>query len=332
MRVSLSSLRYVLARTAQVLPVAFLVIVLNFILMKTVPGDMADVIAGEAGAATPEFMAQLRAQFGSDQPLPSQFLSYVGKVLTLDLGWSFRHNAPVATLIAERVPATLALMSTALLLSALLGAWLGAVAGVTRWRWLDRLISALGALGFAVPLFWLGLMAIVLFSVTLGWLPSGGMQQLGASHQGWARAWDLARHLALPVLCLTLHYTAVYIRLMRESVRDVSQLDHVRTARAKGASRRRLVWRHIVPNALLPMVTMTGLQFGALLSGSVTVETVFAWPGLGQLALSAVSARDINLLLGILLASALFVVLVNLFTDLLYAVLDPRIDMTGGRA
>lgn len=321
------SLRYLLARCAQLVPVTLLVVVVNFVLMKSMPGDLADIIAGEAGAATPEFMAQLRVQFGADQPLPQQFLAYLHRMLTLDLGWSFRYNASVLHLIAERIPATVLLMLSALLLSSLLGAWLGTLAAVTRRRWLDHAVSVLAAFGMAVPLFWLGLMGVVLFSVYLGWVPSSGMRDVAARQGGWAGVLDLLRHLALPAACLTLHYGAIYIRLVRESVRDQSQLDHVRTARAKGASRRRLVWRHIFPNALLPLVTVTGLQFGALLSGSVTVETVFAWPGLGQLALAAVTSRDVNLLLGILFISSLFVVLVNLATDLLYAWLDPRIEV-----
>lgn len=324
----MNRLRYVLRRTAQALPVAFLVILLSFVLMKTVPGDLADVMAGEAGAATPEYMAQLRQQFGTDQPVLAQFAQYLRNVLTLDLGWSFRNNEAVFTLIAQRLPATALLATVALSLSVLLGTWLGTVCAVTRRPWVARAIGAFAAVGFAMPLFWLGLMAVVVFSVRLGWLPSSGMAELGADHQGLDRWLDLARHLALPTVCLVFHYAAIYVRLMQESVREVAQLDFVRTARAKGVPRSRLIWRHLVPNALLPIVTMTGLQFGALLSGSVTVETVFAWPGLGQLALSAVVSRDVNLLLGILIVISLFVVCINLLTDFVYAVLDPRIGFS----
>ncbi|MCJ9713896.1 ABC transporter permease, partial [Bordetella hinzii] len=214
------SIRYLLGRVVQVLPVTFLVIVMNFLLMKFMPGDLADIIAGEAGAATPAFMAQLRGQFGDDLPLARQFLAYVGKMLTLDLGWSFRYNTSVLQLIAERIPATLLLMVSALVISAVLGAWLGTVSAVTRRRWADQVISAVAALGLALPLFWLGLMGVVLFSVYLGWVPSSGMRDVARTASGWAALWDLLRHLALPVGCLCLHYTAIYIRLMRESVRD----------------------------------------------------------------------------------------------------------------
>ncbi|MFF7710952.1 ABC transporter permease subunit [Pseudomonas sp. NPDC007930] len=318
-------------RLLQALPVALMVVVLNFFLLKAVPGDLADVIAGEAGAATPEFMAQLRAQFGDDQPLAAQFSGYLNRMLHFDLGWSFRYNQSVASLIFERLPATLLLMGLALSLAVALGTWLGVVSATTRRPWLQRGIGVLGTLGFALPAFWVGLMVVVLFTLKLGWFPSSGMNTMGSQASGLAYALDVLRHLAMPVGCLAFSYLALYLRLMHEAVRDVSTLDFVRTARAKGSSRRRLVWRHIVPNAWVPIVTLTGVQFGALLSGSVTLETVFAWPGLGQLALMAVQSRDVNLLLGLLFVTSLFVVLVNLLTEAVHGWLDPRIEQGAGR-
>lgn len=320
-----------LARILQALPVAFMVVILNFFLLKSVPGDLADVIAGEAGAATPEFMAQLRAQFGSDQPLIIQFLSYLKQVCHFDLGWSFRYSESVTQLIVERLPSTLLLMGVALFIAVTLGTLLGVVAAVTRKPAIERAIGLIATLGFAMPVFWLGLMVVVVFTVKLGWLPSSGDSTMGADLTGFAHIWDVIRHLFMPAGCLAFSYLAIYIRLMQESVRGVAQQDFIRTARAKGCSRFRLIWRHLIPNALLPVVTLTGLQFGAMLSGSVTIETVFAWPGLGQLALSAVSTRDINLLLGILFMTSLFVVVVNLLTELIHAALDPRSRNGGER-
>ncbi|SDV46499.1 ABC transporter permease [Chitinasiproducens palmae] len=318
---------YVLRRLLQVVPVVLAIAVLNFFLLRLAPGDMADVMAGEAGAATPEYLAQLRAQFGIDQPLGTQFASYIGKLLRLDLGWSFRNGQSVISLILERLPATALLMILSLALATAIGCALGTLAGATRWRWLDMTISTVATVGFATPLFWLGLMLIVLFSVRLGWLPSSGMVTLGVTQTGWTRVIDVARHLVLPAACLTVYYIAIYARLMRTSVSEVSRLDFVRTARAKGLTSGATLRGHIVPNALLPIVTMTALQFGALFSGSVAIETVFGWPGLGQLALSAVTSRDLNLLLGILFVSSLFVLLVNLLTDLVYAWFDPRVEL-----
>ncbi|QGY33285.1 ABC transporter permease (plasmid) [Pantoea cypripedii] len=306
-----------------------MVVILNFFLLKSVPGDLADVIAGEAGAATPEFMAQLRAQFGSDQPLMVQFFSYLKNILSGDLGWSFRYSESVTQLIAERLSSTLLLMGVALLIAVTLGTLLGVIAAVTRKPAIERLIGLIATLGFAMPVFWLGLMVVVVFTVKLGWLPSSGDSTMGADFTGLASVWDVTRHLLMPAGCLAFSYLALYIRLMQESVRGVALQDFIRTARAKGCSRFRLIWRHIIPNALLPVVTLTGLQFGAMLSGSVTIETVFAWPGLGQLALSAVSTRDVNLLLGILFVTSLFVVVVNLLTELVHAAIDPR-SRSGG--
>ncbi len=311
-------------RVFQALPVAFMVVILNFFLLKSVPGDLADVIAGEAGAATPEFMAQLRTQFGSDQPLLVQFLSYLKNVLSFDLGWSFRYSESVTQLIVERLSSTLLLMGVALVIAVVLGTFLGIVAAVTRKPLIEKVIDLIATLGFAMPVFWLGLMVVVIFTAKLGWLPSSGDSTMGSELSGFAHLWDVIRHLLMPAGCLAFSYLALYIRLMQESVRGVALQDFIRTARAKGCSRFRLIWRHIVPNALLPIITLTGLQFGAMLSGSVTIETVFAWPGLGQLALSAVSTRDVNLLLGILFVTSLFVVVVNLLTELVHAALDPR--------
>lgn len=318
-----------LVRVFQALPIALMVVILNFFLLKSVPGDLADVIAGEAGAATPEFMAQLRSQFGSDQPLLVQFFSYLKNVLSLDLGWSYRYSESVTQLIAERLSSTLLLMGVALLIAVVLGTLLGVVAAVTRKPGVEKLIAFIATLGFAMPVFWLGLMVVVVFTVKLGWLPSSGDSTMGSDLTGFTHLLDVTRHLLMPAGCLAFSYLALYIRLMQESMRGVALQDFVRTARAKGCSRLRLIWRHIVPNALLPIITLTGLQFGAMLSGSVTIETVFAWPGLGQLALSAVSTRDVNLLLGILFVTSLFVVLVNLLTELVHAALDPR-SRSGG--
>lgn len=317
-------------RLVQALPVTALVIVLNFCLMKLAPGDMADVLAGEAGAATPETMAQLRSQFGTDQPLPAQFAHYVGRLAHFDLGWSYSFSESVANLILGRLGATLLLSGAALLIAVVAGCLLGVLVAVTRRAWVRNLIEALSLLGFAMPVFWIALMAVVAFTVRLGWLPSNGMVDMAADYHGLAHVADLLRHMAMPVLCLAFSYLALYTRLMSDAVRDVALLDFVRTARATGASRARLIWRHVVPNALLPVVTLTGVQCGALLSGSVTVETVFAWPGLGQLALAAVTSRDVNLLLGILFVASLFVVLVNVLTEVLQAWLDPRVG-AGGR-
>jgi peptide/nickel transport system permease protein len=319
--------RYVLRRLLQALPIILAIVVLNFLLLHLAPGDAATVLAGEAGSATPEYMAQLRAKFGLDQPLWMQLVAYFRRTLALDLGYSFRHDQPVFTLILTRLGPTLLLMTTTLVVSVGAGVGLGLLAATGLNSWRDTLISIFALISYATPLFWLGLMLIVLFSIQLGWLPTSGMESIGAFNTGWARVLDVGRHLILPAASLSLFYMALYTRLMRASLLEQAGMDYVTTARAKGLSEGRIVFAHTLRNALVPVVTMAGVQMGGLLGGSVIVETVFGWPGLGLLAFQSLFARDLNLLLGIFFLSACTVVLVNLVVDLVYTVLDPRIEV-----
>jgi peptide/nickel transport system permease protein len=320
-------LRYVLRRLALAIPTILTIVVLNFALVHLAPGDAADVLAGEAGSATPQYMAQLRQRFGLDQPLSVQLAVYLKQVVTFDLGYSFRHGMSVSELIATRLGPTLLLMLSVLALSVGFGVVLGAIAARNLNRWRDNLISVLAVLAYATPVFWAGLMLIVVFSVKLGWFPVSGMEEVAAFKEGWARVADIARHLVLPAITLTLFYLALYTRLMRASVLDQYAMDYVVTARAKGLTERQIAWRHVFRNAVLPVLTMAGVQIGALLGGSVVVETVFAWPGLGFLAYESLFARDINLLLGIFFVSGCLVVAVNVLIDLTYSLLDPRIEL-----
>ena len=268
----------------------------------------------------------LRQRFGLDQPLSLQLLYYVKQVLVLDLGFSFRHNMSVLALILERLGPTLLLMGTTLVLSVGFGMLLGVAAARRVGSWRDSLISILAIVSYATPLFWVGLMLIVVFSLKLDWLPATGMESVAMFYEGWERVVDVARHLVLPAVTLSLFYLALYTRLMRAAVLEQSGLDYVTTARAKGLTERRITVRHVVRNAVLPVVTMAGIQTGNLLGGSVVVESVFGWPGLGLLAFQSLFARDFNLLLGIFFVSACLVVLVNLLVDLSYTFLDPRIE------
>jgi peptide/nickel transport system permease protein len=320
-------LRYLIGRLLQVVPVALLIILANFVLLRMAPGDLADVMAGEAGAATPEFMAALRQQFGTDQPVLAQLVNYYEKILSFDLGYSFRNGADVTALIAARLPATALLVGTSLLLAAVLGVALGWLAAVTPRRWVAGVVSVLTSIGFATPLFWIGLMMIVLFSIELRWLPTGGFYDRDADYEGWELAIDVAKHMVMPVASLAIFYVTIYARLTSTAILDVLKMDYVRTARAKGLGPRYISIVHVLRNALLPVVTVSGMQLGALISGSVVVETVFAWPGMGRLAFDAVMQRDLNLLLGILFCTSLLVIAANLVTDIVYAWLDPRIEL-----
>jgi len=318
---------YVLRRLLLAVPVVFAMVVLNFLLLHLAPGDAAQVLAGEAGSASPEYIAQLRQRFGLDRPLALQLLLYAKNVLSLDLGFSFRHNLPVLDLIAGRLWPTLLLMLTTLVVSVVTGIVLGLLAAARAGSWQDTLISILALVSYATPLFWVGLMLIVVFSLKLDWLPTSGMETIAAFYEGWTRVADIGRHLVLPALTLSLFYMALYVRLMRAVMLEQAGMDYVTTARAKGLSEARITLSHVLRNAVLPVVTMAGVQVGSLLGGSVVVETVFAWPGLGLLAFQSLFARDLNLLLGIFFLSACLVVAVNLAVDVVYTLLDPRINV-----
>lgn len=319
--------RYILRRLLQTVPVVLGVVVLNFLLLQLAPGDLATVLAGEAGGAPKEYIEQLRQRFGQDQPVIVQLLSYMGNLLTLDLGYSFRQSAPVLDLLLDRLWPTLLLMGTTLVLSVGIGVAMGLLAALWVRTWKDHAISVAAIIFYATPLFWVGLMLILVFSIYLGWFPTSGMEDVVAFYEGWDRVVDIAHHLVLPSITLSLFYLALYARLMRASMLEQRGLDYVTTARAKGLTERQINVRHVLRNALLPVVTMAGVQVGSLLGGSVIVESIFAWPGLGQLAYQSLFARDFNLLLGIFFLSACLVVVVNLMVDVIYVLLDPRIRM-----
>ena len=320
-------LGYILRRLLQAVPVVLAIVIINFLLLQFAEGDAADVLAGEAGSATPEYLAQIRAKFGLDQPVYVQLLVYMKNIITLDLGYSFRQEMPVWELIVQRLGPTLLLMVTTLLISVGVGSLLDLLAAVGLNTWRDNLISVFALVSYATPLFWIGLMFMVVFSIRLDWLPTSGLETIGAFYEGWDRVRDIAWHLILPAMTLSLFYLAAYTRLMRASMLEQAGMDYVVTARAKGLTQRQITYRHVLRNALLPVVTVAGVQIGGLLGGSVIVESVFAWPGLGLLAFDALFSRDLNLLLGIFFVSACLVIAVNLLVDVLYTFLDPRIEL-----
>ena len=301
------------------------IIVLDFLLLQQVPGDAADMIASESGSATAESMAAIRQRFGLDQSVFNQLLNFLGHLAQGDLGFSPRYNMSVYDMIMTRLPGTLLLMTTALSLALLLGIVVGSVMAAWAGRWPDRVLSVVVLLFYSMPGFWVGLMAVVLFSVNLGWLPSDGSMTVGANLTGWAFIWDRLSHLILPALALASFFIAVYARLTRAAMLEVQRQDFMRTAAAKGLHPFFIQLHHALRNALIPVTTVAGMHLGNLLGGAVVVETLFGWPGMGRLALEAVLARDFSVLLGVLLLSSFLVILANMLIDLLHAWLDPRI-------
>jgi peptide/nickel transport system permease protein len=311
--------------------VLLIVVVGGFFLLEAAPGDAVDAYAvatgGDAG-----LMEALRQRWGLDQSELTRLANYLWALAHLDLGQSVAFSRPIRAVILERLPNTLLLMTSATALSFGIGSALGIVAGARPGSRRDRALS-IGSLAlYAVPGFWLGLVLSVVFSVQLRWLPIAGIETIASGRTGLSRAADIARHLVLPVAALGFIYLALYLRMMRAGMAEVWRQDFIRAAIARGLPRRRIVIRHVARNALLPLVTMLGLQSAQMLGGSVVIESVFSVPGLGRLAQEAVAARDTPLLLGIILVSAVLVVVVNLAVDIAYAFLDPRVGAGAARA
>ncbi|PKU22116.1 ABC transporter permease [Telmatospirillum siberiense] len=311
----------------QAVPTILGMVILNFLFLQLVPGDAADVLAGESGSATAETMAQLRGRFGLDQSVAGQLLAYLDNLAHFSLGYSPRYNAPVLDLILARLPGTLILMFGALGTAFIVGLIIGAIMSAWAGKWADRVLSVVALLLYSTPGFWIGLMAIVLFSVHLGWLPAGSDATIGAHLHGLDFLFDRLRHLILPTIALASFFVAIYARLTRAAMLEVNRQDFVRTAMAKGLHPWRVQISHILRNALIPITTVAGIHLGNLLGGAVVVETVFGWPGMGRLALEAVMARDFHVLLGVLLLASFVVIIANALIDLLHAWLDPRIEV-----
>ncbi|QTQ84271.1 ABC transporter permease [Agrobacterium tumefaciens] len=312
-------------RVISAIPVLLIVLVFTFVLLENASGDAVDAYLVSIGGGDAGLRDALREQYGLNGSVLARFWLYASSVLRLDFGWSLAFDRPVLGLILERLPNTLLLMGSATALAFITGTALGILAGARPGGLTDRILSALSLALYATPGFWLGLVLAIVFAVQLRWLPTSGIETIASGKQGFARALDIARHLVLPVASLGLIYLALFLRVMRTAMAAVWPLDFVLFAKAKGLSRRRIVLRHVARNAALPLVTVLGLQAATMLGGSVVIESVFAIPGFGRLAQEAVSGRDTPLLMGIILTSAVFVILINLVVDILYAVLDPRI-------
>jgi peptide/nickel transport system permease protein len=311
-------LNYIIRRLFQAIPVLFVSAVIVFVLMRLTPGDPVRTILGES--ATEEQYLALRHEMGLDQPLPIQFLGWLANIARGDLGASYINKIPVRDLIAQRAAATAQLAGAGLLLTVLIALPLGILSALTAGKRLDNLLSAVTSLGISVPNFWIGILAILFFAVTLGWLPPGGYASLDSSP-------DAFKFLVLPAMTICINSTAVLTRFVRVSMLDVLHEHYIRTAHAKGLPVPTVVIKHAFLNALIPVITILGIQVGRMFGGSVIVESVFAWPGIGRLLVTAINTRDYPIVQAVLLIMAFFFTLVNLATDLLYGVVDPRVRL-----
>ncbi|WEX10451.1 ABC transporter permease [Chelativorans sp. AA-79] len=326
------ALRLLRRRLVSSIPVLLIVVVGTFFLLELAPGDAVDAYLVTIGGGDPALVQALRESYGLDQSPLARLWIYLVSLARLDLGWSVQFARPVLDIILERLPNTLWLMGSALALSFGLGTALGVVAGARPGSARDRVLSVGSLALYAVPSFWLGLVLSIVFAVQLRWLPTSGIETIASGKEGLARALDIARHLILPVSALGFIYLALFLRMMRAGMAEIWRQDFVLAARAKGLARGRIVLRHVARNALLPLVTMLGLQAAAMLGGSVVIESVFAIPGFGRLAQEAVAGRDAPLLIGIIIVSAVLVILINLVVDIAYALLDPRVGASEAAA
>ena len=315
---------FILRRLAEAIPLLLGVIVINFLIIHAAPGDPVLVIVGEYGT-TPEYMDMMRTKLGLDKPLYLQLLIYLKTILLGDLGHSFVWDEPVLKVILEFIPATLLLMGTSLAISTSFGITLGVWSAKKPGSFQDITIRTICLVGYSIPVFWMGTMTILLFSVYLGWLPAQGMKTIAAPLTGFSYYWDIARHLIMPASVLGVSLLALTARMTRASMLEIMRQNFIVGAWSRGLSIGRVLYRHGLPNALLPVVTIIGMQAGYLFGGAILTETVFGWPGLGRLMMRAISTRDYPLVMGMFIVITCMVWAANLIADLVYALLDPRV-------
>lgn len=310
---------YLLKRLLSVIPVLIGLSLIVFLILALIPGNPAQALLG--AWATPENVARINQELGLDKPLYQQYFIWIGNLLHGDFGRSYVLNRPVIDEVLDRLGATLILGGTALLISSVFGLLAGVISAVRQFSWADRTITLLVLLGISLPSFWIGLLMIMVFAVQLQWFPASGMYAIW----GGGGLLDLLHHLAMPAITLALVATGVIARLTRTAMLEVLRQDYIRTARAKGLSEGKVIWRHAFRAALVAVIPVIGIQAGFVLGGAVYIETVFQWPGLGAMLVKAIATRDLLLVQGGVLVAAAAYVLINLCADILQSLLDPRL-------
>lgn len=306
-------------RLAQLVPMLFFISLVSFLLVKLAPGD--PVQAYITPRMSPEDIERIRHSLGLDKPMFMQYLLWLKNVLQGDLGYSLIYHRPVLTMIAERIPATLGLMGASLVLAMVLAIPLGLVVGAFKHRWLDHFLNMFAYIGISVPIFWFGILLITVFSVQLNWLPSMGMRTIGME-DSWL---DVVRHGILPCIALSFYNLSNYVRYIRSNTITQLSADYVQTQLAYGATRRSILFRHVLKNVLLPVITLFGISFGELVVGAYVTESVFSWPGMGLLGIQSITSLDYPLIMAMIMLSSLMLIVGNLLADMLYRVADPRI-------
>lgn len=321
-------LRFILRRTLYALPLIFVIIVVMFTLLHLIPGDPVQSLVGDY-PVPPAYREALEEKYRLNDPFVVQVGNYLASVVRGDFGFSYQNQRPVLDLILERAPRTILLASVGFAVAIPLGMAIGIVAGTTRSARTDKFWTTAALIAYAIPTFWLGQLLVMLFALRLGWFPTQGIGPLVSRAQGFDWVMERARYLALPVLAFAIHEGMRFARIMRASIIDTLSQGYIVTARAKGLSRGQIIRRHVLRNSSLPLVTIAGYAFGSALSGAVLLETVFTWPGLGLLMVDSIRLRDNLTVVGVVIFSALAVIVMNLVVDILYALLDPRIRTQG---
>lgn len=319
-----SLLWYTIKRLLQGIPMILVVVLFCFTVIQLAPGDPLTLLGGSDGI-TPEQEAMLKEEWGLDEPLAKQCLTYCKQMLTFNLGTSYRQSRPVTDIILERLPATLLLMLPALAIAVFLGVRVGMYCSRHMHTLGDNIATIFALAGYSVPLFWVGQMLILIFSMKLGWLPVSGMTDVRQNYTGFALVWDVFKHLILPGSCLVFYYSAMILRVTRTKMSEVLQSDYIKTARAEGLPERRVIRGHALRNALAPVITVVGMELGSMVMGATVVESVFGYPGTGRLIYDAVAKRDYPLIAGMFFFISVMVIVANILVDILYAVIDPQV-------
>jgi peptide/nickel transport system permease protein len=318
-------IRFVSRRLIQAIPLLVVISILTFGIVEIAPGDAAQMYIDPDKGANPDYIAQVRESLGLNRPVYVRYGAWLIKTLQGDLGFSLRTRRPVTLEIGERLPNTLLLGAVSLLMSLIIAVPIGIISALYRYSFLDYILSTLALVGISVPVFWVALLLLQVFSIRLNWLPAVGMHSVREQYQGWDATVDVIRHMILPATVLSLAQTASWSRYQRSALLEVLGQDYIRTARAKGLREMRVIGLHALRNALIPTVTLIGLSVPTIVTGAFITETIFGWPGMGRLGVESINGRDYPIIMAVTMLSSLLIILGNLLADVAYAWVDPRI-------